>query len=139
MDKVVKMATVVEGDQKDPFSIATTLRYRGGRYSFPDIAPLYLLIRTLYCCVLSKKVSSTIFKVFGMTRPGIEPRSPEPLGHICITTTTWYRTSVWMSYIFTLPSYVTPGSTTHLNCCVCCLEIRVRPHESVSAHSSYIT
>ena len=29
--------------------------------------------------MLSKEVSSTIFKFFGMTRPGIEPRSPEPL------------------------------------------------------------
>ena len=37
------------------------------------------MICTLYCWVLSKEVSSTIFKVFGMTRPGIEPRSPEPL------------------------------------------------------------
>ena len=37
----VKLATVVEGDQKAPFSIATIPRYRGGRYSFPWIAPLY--------------------------------------------------------------------------------------------------
>ena len=37
----VKLATVVEGDQKAPFSIATTPRCRGGRYSFPWIAPLY--------------------------------------------------------------------------------------------------
>ena len=29
--------------------------------------------------MLSKDVSSTIFKVFGMTRPGIEPQSPGPL------------------------------------------------------------
>ena len=29
--------------------------------------------------MLSKEVSSTIFKVFGMTRPGIEPRSPGAL------------------------------------------------------------
>ena len=35
-----KLATVVEGDPKAPFSIATTPRYRG-RYSFPWIAPLY--------------------------------------------------------------------------------------------------
>ena len=28
--------------------------------------------------------SSTIFKVFGMTRPGIEPRSPEPLANILL-------------------------------------------------------
>ena len=56
------MATVVEGDQKAPFSIATTPKCRGGRYSFPSI-------RTLYCWVLSKEVSSAIFIIFGMT-PG---------------------------------------------------------------------
>ena len=37
----VKLATVVKGDQKAPFSIATTPRCRGGCYSFPWIAPLY--------------------------------------------------------------------------------------------------
>ena len=37
----VKLATVVEGDQKAPFSLATTPRCWGGRYSFPWIAPLY--------------------------------------------------------------------------------------------------
>ena len=37
--------------------------------------------RTLYCWVLSKEVSSTIFKVFGMTWPRIEPRSPGPLAN----------------------------------------------------------
>ena len=40
-----------------------------------------LLIRTLYCWVVSKEVSSTIFKVFGMTLPGIETRSPGPLAN----------------------------------------------------------
>ena len=35
------LATVVEGDQKVPFSIATTPRRGGGRYSFSWIAPLY--------------------------------------------------------------------------------------------------
>ena len=39
--KVVDLATLVEGDPKAPFSIATTLRYRGERYSFSGIAPLY--------------------------------------------------------------------------------------------------
>ena len=29
------LATIVEGDPKAPFSIATTPRCRGGRYSFP--------------------------------------------------------------------------------------------------------
>ena len=37
----VKLATVVEGDQKAPFTIATTPRCRRGHYSFPWIAPLY--------------------------------------------------------------------------------------------------
>ena len=37
----VKLATIVEGDPNAPFSIATTPRCRGGRYSIPWIAPLY--------------------------------------------------------------------------------------------------
>ena len=40
-----------------------------------------LLIRTLWFWVLGKEVSSTIFKVYGMRRPGIEPRSPGPLAN----------------------------------------------------------
>ena len=36
----IKLATIVEGDQKAPFSIATTPKYRGGRYSFLWIDPL---------------------------------------------------------------------------------------------------
>ena len=39
--KKVKLATVVKGDLKAPFSIATTPRFKGGRYSFPWITPLY--------------------------------------------------------------------------------------------------
>ena len=39
------------------------------------------LILTLYCWVLSKVASSTIFWVFGITRPGIEPKSPRSLGN----------------------------------------------------------
>ena len=31
--------------------------------------------------MLSKEVSSTIFKVFGMMQPGIEPTSPGPLAN----------------------------------------------------------
>ena len=38
-------------------------------------------IHILYRRVISKEVSSTIFKVFGMTRPGIEPKSPGPLAN----------------------------------------------------------
>ena len=35
------LATLVEGDPKAPFSIATTPRCRGRRNSIPWIAPLY--------------------------------------------------------------------------------------------------
>ena len=66
----VKLASIVKGKQKAPFSIATTLSL--------DCSTL-LLICTLYCWVFSKEVSNTIFKVFDMTRPGIEPRSPGSL------------------------------------------------------------
>ena len=33
------------------------------------------LIRTFYSLMLNKEVPSTVFKVFGMTQIGIEPRS----------------------------------------------------------------
>ena len=39
----VKLATIVEGNPKALFSIATALRCRRKRYSFPWIAPLYSL------------------------------------------------------------------------------------------------
>ena len=75
---IVSWPTVVKGDRKAPFSIATTPRYRQGGYSSPWIAPLthdpYLII------VLSiKYFFFFFFKVFGMTWPGIEPWSPQPL------------------------------------------------------------
>ena len=37
----VKLVTLVKGDSKAPFSIATTTRCRVGHYSLPWIAPLY--------------------------------------------------------------------------------------------------
>ena len=74
------MATVIEGDQKAPFSIATTPKCREGRYSFSRITPLYPG-SVPYNAILSKVVSSTILWVFGMTRPEIEPRSPWPLAN----------------------------------------------------------
>ena len=39
---LVKLATVVEGDLKTSFSIATTSKCRGGHNFFPWITPLYL-------------------------------------------------------------------------------------------------
>ena len=73
----VKLATVVQGDPKAPFSITTTMRcVRGGANHFSGL--LHFTLDT-DLILLSKEVSCTILKVFGMTRPGIEPRSPSPL------------------------------------------------------------
>ena len=74
------LATLVEGDPKVPFSIATTPRCRGGRHSIPWIAQVYPW-SSPYSAVLSKAASSTIFWVFGITRPGIERWSPRPLAN----------------------------------------------------------
>ena len=41
-----KLVTVVDGESKAPFSIATTPRCREGRYSFPQIIPLFPLYVT---------------------------------------------------------------------------------------------
>ncbi len=48
----IKLATIVEGDPKAPFSIATTPRCRGGRYSFPG---LFNFTLDLYLIMLSVK------------------------------------------------------------------------------------
>ena len=74
------MATIVEGNPKAPFSIATTPRCRGGRYSFPGL--LYFTLDP-YLIMLSVKQGGIKyhFWVFGMTRPGIERRSPGPLAN----------------------------------------------------------
>ena len=84
----------VEGHQKAPFSIAATPKCRGVLLLFLGCSTLPL-IRTLYCWVLSREVSSTIFKVFGMTRPGIEPRSPGPLAN---TLSTKPMSRYWVKY-----------------------------------------
>ena len=78
-----KLAAIDEGDQMAPFSTATTRRcvcVWGGLPLSLDCSILPS-IRTLYGWMLSKDVSSTIFKVFGMTWPGIEPGSSESLAN----------------------------------------------------------
>ena len=47
---------MIEGDSKANFSIATPPKCRGGRYSFPWIAPLTL---DLYLIMLSDKQAGT--------------------------------------------------------------------------------
>ena len=53
----------------------------GGRYSFPCIVPLYSQCVPYNADVLRKDVSITIFWLFSVTQPEIEPQSPEPLAN----------------------------------------------------------
>ena len=56
-----------------------------------------LLIRTLYGWLFSNEVSSTILKVFGMTWPRIEPRSPGPLTNTLPTR--WMKVKVKLATV----------------------------------------
>ena len=68
----VMLATLVEGNLKVPFSIATTPRWRGGHYSILSIAPLYPWFLP-YNAVLIKAALSTIFESFVWTDQGLNP------------------------------------------------------------------
>ena len=61
----------------------------GGRYSHFQDCSILPLILTLKCWVLSKVASSTIFWVFGMTQPVIEPQSPRPLANTLLIWHHW--------------------------------------------------
>ena len=50
------------------------------------------LILTLKCWVLSREESSTIFWIFGMIRPGIEPPFPGPLANTSGRSRLWSPT-----------------------------------------------
>ena len=50
--------------------------------------------------MLSKAASSTVFWVFGMTRPGIEPRSPGPLVNtLLIRPMAPFYHTMWKTYV----------------------------------------
>ena len=77
---IVTWATVVVRDPKVLFSLATTPRCRGGRYSFPWIVPLYPLSvphnantrRHQILFFIFLFIYLFIYWVFGMSRSGIE-------------------------------------------------------------------
>ena len=52
---IVKLATIVEGDPKAPFSIATTLRCWGGRSPTPQSSKVFHFTLDLYLIMLSVK------------------------------------------------------------------------------------
>ena len=107
--------------------------------------------------MLSKVVSSSIFKVFGMTRPGIEPRSPGPLANTLTAGPMSYhhvvplaRISLTLSRHFS-QSFIASGWSSGLHPVSshsCCIYVRAgrpafaRPyvgvHRSTSLMSSFL-
>ena len=75
--KLVKLATVVEGDQKTPFSIATTPRCRGGCYSFPWIAPLYPWHVPYIAECLARRYQVAFLKSLVWLDPGLNSGHPD--------------------------------------------------------------
>ena len=71
------MATVVEGDQKAPFLIATTTRCRERALLLCLDCCTLTLIRSLYCWVLNKEASSTILKSLVWCDLGLNPGLPD--------------------------------------------------------------
>ena len=76
-----QVVTLVVGDPKAHFSITPTPKCRGVHYSIPRIALQFTL--DTYLIMLSVKQGGIkyLFWVFGMTRPGLEPRSVRPLAN----------------------------------------------------------
>ena len=73
----VKLATLVEGDPKAPFLIATTPRCRRrALFHSLDCSTLPLIL-TLKCWVLSKAASSTIFESLVWLDLGLNPGLPD--------------------------------------------------------------
>ena len=61
--------------------------------------------------MLGKEVSNTIFKVFGITQPGIEPQSPRPLAN---TLSTWPISQLHThAYIQIEPNFTCMHTHTH--------------------------
>ena len=77
----ISRLTVVDNSLKAPLSIATTLRCRGGHYSFPWIAPLYSWSVPYNAESEARRQQVPFFWVFGMTQPRIEPWSPWTLAN----------------------------------------------------------
>ena len=75
---VILLATVFKGDPKVSFSLATPW-CMGGHDSFPRILHLFLDLYLIMLTVKQRGIKYN-FYVFGMSQPGIEPRSSGPVG-----------------------------------------------------------
>ena len=72
----VNLAIVVEGYPKAPFSIATTPRCRGGRYSFPSITSLYPRYVPYNAECLAKRHQVLLFECLVWHDLGLYPGLP---------------------------------------------------------------
>ena len=71
-----KLATVVEDVLKAPFSIATTRRCRGGRYSFSRIDPLYPWFVPYYAECWARRHQVPFFESLVWLNLGLNPGLP---------------------------------------------------------------
>ena len=99
----INLAILVEGDQKAPFSIATTQRSREGCYSFPWIAPLPLI--HILCWVLSKETSSTSFESLVWQDLGFNPNLPSIWWTLTARPMDRLIKNKWLNYRFLFPSH----------------------------------
>ena len=111
----VKLATIVEGVPKAPFSIATTSRCRGGCYSFPWIAPFYL---DPYLIMLSVKQWSTKYHFLNLCYDStwewtlVSQAIGKHSTHQAKPSIKWFFTDQVHIYIYIL------SSTDRLFCCI---------------------
>ena len=73
----MKLVTLVEGDQKASFSIATTPRSRGRRYSLPWIAPLYPWYVLILLSVKQGGIKYNFLKFLIWRDLGLNPDLPD--------------------------------------------------------------
>ena len=93
--KKVRLATVVEGDPKAPFSIATTPRYWGRCYSLPWIAPLYP-----EPCLLMLSVKQGSIKYHFLSLWYNSPRSSGPVANTLLIRLIVHQYIYMYTYIY---------------------------------------
>ena len=90
--KLSKLVTIAEGNLKAPFSIATTPRCSGGRYSFPWISPLTLeqyLLRTAHW--LSDRVFANSLGDWGLISGQVIPKTQKVVLDTSLLNTQHYK------------------------------------------------
>ena len=99
--RLVKLATVVEGDQKTPFSIATTPRCRRGHNSFPWIGPLYPWYVPFITECLTRRYQVQFLNSLVWRNLGINPGLPDH----------WWTLYLLEKWAFFCPNALTNGNT----------------------------